>query len=332
MKLSIVILCWNDLAVIGDCLQSIYAGTHSTSFEVIVSDNGSTDESVPFIRQHYPQVHVIQNGVNLRFAKGNNVGFRECQGEYVLILNPDTIIHPGALDRIVEFADKHPEAGAIGCRVVNPDGSYQEHVRPLPTIRSMWMDNLRLGGLSRFAKVFSGGAYTGWKGEGERTVGWLAGCFILMRGDLLRQLKGFDEQFFYYYEDTDLCRRVWQAGYTVLYTPDISIIHLKGHSTKKRFPLGFELDKYVTLYRYFYKWGGRRDVRRCRYVALAWLLTRRVGLRLMQFFKHTEEREGRLELYKHSFQWNWRVDPVRLIEHGEEPQLTVPVLDRVLER
>lgn len=332
MKLSVVILCWNDLRVIPDCLRSIYEGTHSTRFEVIVSDNGSTDGSIEFIRQNYPQVKLIENGANLRFAKGNNVGFRACEGEYILILNPDTIIHDGALDQMIVFADKHPEAGALGCRVVNPDGSYQEHVRPLPTIRSEWMAAFHLGPLSRLSDWFNPGVYVGWTGDGERTVGWLAGCFILMRADLLQRLGGFDEQFFYYYEDTDLCRRVWEAGYSVLYNPDISITHLKGHSTKKRFPLGFELDKHVTRYRYFYKCEGRRGARQCRQFTLAWLLSRRIGLGLLQLMNPNEERGARLELYKVAYEWNWHVDPVRLVETGEEPELSVPATGRVLER
>src|ERR1700728_1063252 len=98
MKLSIVILCWNDLKVIPDCLRSIYAATKSSDFEVIVSDNGSTDGTLDLIRNTHPQVQIIENGRNLRFAKANNVGIRACRGEYILILNPDTIIHEGTLD------------------------------------------------------------------------------------------------------------------------------------------------------------------------------------------------------------------------------------------
>src|ERR1700745_1970114 len=109
MKLSIIILCWNDREVIQDCLRSIAANTHSTEYEVIVSDNGSTDGSIDLIREQYPQVQLIENGRNLRFAKANNVGIRASQGDYVLILTPDTITHEGALDRIVSFADQHPE-------------------------------------------------------------------------------------------------------------------------------------------------------------------------------------------------------------------------------
>jgi len=93
MKLSIIILCWNDLEIIADCLQSIFANTHSIDFEVIVPDNGSTDGSVELIRKNFPQVHVIENGRNLRFAKANNVGIRASRGEYVLILNPVSYTH-----------------------------------------------------------------------------------------------------------------------------------------------------------------------------------------------------------------------------------------------
>src|ERR1035437_10201588 len=132
MKLSIIILCWNDLKDISACLQSIYAGTQMGDFEVIVSDNGSTDGTIDFIRQNYPHVRLIENGANLRFAKGNNVGILASQGKYVLILNPDTIVHEGTLDKVVAFADKHPEAGAFGCKVLNVDGSNQGCVRPLP--------------------------------------------------------------------------------------------------------------------------------------------------------------------------------------------------------
>src|SRR5258708_1106055 len=123
MKLSIVIICWNDLKVIGDCLRSIFDDNRLTEFEVIVSDNGSADGSVDFIRQHYPAVRIVENAANLGFAKGNNAGIQVSSGQYVLILNPDTIVHPGALENWLAFADQHPEAGAFGCRVLNPDGS-----------------------------------------------------------------------------------------------------------------------------------------------------------------------------------------------------------------
>jgi GT2 family glycosyltransferase len=333
MKLSVVILCWNDLKVIGDCLRSIFTETDSTEFEVIVSDNGSTDGSIEFIRENYPQVRLIENGRNLRFAKANNVGIRASRGEYVLIMNPDTVIHEDALDTMVKFAEAHPEAGAVGCRVLNSDGSNQESARPLPSIRSAWIAALYLKPLGYLSDWFHPGIYVGWKGETQRSVGWLSGCFILLRGDLLRRLGGFDEQFFYYCEDKDLCHRVGEAGYSVIYTPEATITHLGGQSTQGRFPaLTFALDSEVTHYLYYYKYGGKRGARRWRRVSLVSLLVRRLGYGLLQFLKPTEIRKRRLELLGSLFAWNYRVDPVRLVENGEEPELSTALVGRVRER
>ncbi len=333
MKLSIVILCWNDQKVIRDCLASIYKEMRETEFEVIVADNGSTDGSIEMIRREFPQARLIENGRNLRFAKGNNAGIAESLGEYVLILNPDTIIHDGALDKVVAFADRHPEGGAFGCKVTFADGSFQRCMRPLPTPRSEWCAALGLGRLAGLASWLHAGEYTGWRGDNERTVGWLAGCFILVRGDLLRRLGGFDPQFFYYFEDTDLCQRIWRAGYKVLYTPEATITHLAGQSTNKRFkPLGFALDAQVTRYLYFYKYYGAKGARSCRRAALTWLLVRRSGYVLMQMLTPNERRKNRAELLRYMYDWNRRVDPVRLAEKGEEPELRIKVVDRVLER
>jgi N-acetylglucosaminyl-diphospho-decaprenol L-rhamnosyltransferase len=333
MTLSIIILCWNDLKVIPDCLASIYSGTHTTELEVIVSDNGSTDGSIEFIRENFPQVRIIENGTNLRFAKGNNVAIRESKGDYVLILNPDTIIHDGTLDKLIEFANRHPEAGGFGCRVLNTDGTYQDAIRPLYTIRSEWCLALGLRPLAHITEWFNPGEYVTWKGDTERTVGWIAGCFLLVRGELLKRLGGFDEQFFYYYEDTDLCRRIWEAGYPILYTPEMSITHLGGHSTQKRFPpIGFAIDAQVTRYLYYYKYYGARGVRSNRRAVLLGLFLRLSIGRIAQVFRQDEGLKKRQELRRALLEWNYRVDPVRLAEKGEEPKLDIKPADRVLER
>jgi GT2 family glycosyltransferase len=227
MKLSVVIICWNDLRVIRDCLRSIYEGTHATDFEVIISDNGSVDDSIEFVRKHYPQVRIVENQQNLGFARGNNAGIRASRGEYVLILNPDTIIHDGAFDRLIEFADRHPEAGAFGCRVLNPDGTYQVSARLFPTIWRYWVSAL---GLSKLSSLFVYEEYPRWRGDTERSVDWQSGCCVMFRAGLLKNLGGFDEQFFYHFEEVDLCRRVWNAGRPILFTPQAVITHLGGQS------------------------------------------------------------------------------------------------------
>jgi GT2 family glycosyltransferase len=321
MKLSIVIICWNDWEIISECLRSIYEGTRSTECEVIVSDNGSSDGSVRLIRENFPRVRLIQNGANLRFSKANNVGIQASRGEYILILNPDTVIHDGALDSWVAFADAHPEAGAFGCRVLNPDGSYQHPARPFPTIWRAWVAALYLRPLAYFSTAFISDTYTGWQGETERPIDWQSGCGVMLRADLLKRLGGFDEQFFYYYEEVDLCHRVWDAGYPILYTPEVTITHLGGQSSTKRFPVAFELDKYRNRYRYFYKYYGQRGVRSCRRSTLAWLRLRQLGYSLIQLLRPTDAILHRLELYRAAIAWNRRVQPVRLVENGEEPEI-----------
>jgi len=238
MKLSIVIICWNDWKVIENCLTSIFKNTHEVVYEVVVSDNGSHDGSVQRISAQFPKVRIVENGANLGFAKGNNAGIREAGGEYVLILNPDTIIHDGSLDRWIEFADKHSEAGAFGCRVQNPDNSYQRSARPFPTISRLLVAALGLGFLGRLKYPVISDEYEGWAGDTEREVDWQSGCCVLLRGPLLRELAGFDERFFYQFEEVDLCRRVWAAGYRIRFTPMASITHLGGQSVA-RFPLRF---------------------------------------------------------------------------------------------
>ena len=327
MKLSIVILCWNDLRVIRDCLRSIFAGTHAVSFEVLVSDNGSTDGSIEFIHENYPSVRVLENRANLGFAKGNNVGIRASRGEYVLILNPDTIIHDGALDNLVAFADRHPEAGGFGCRVENPDGSYQVSARLFPTVRRYWVHALCLKSLGRISKIFAYEEYAGWEGNSEREVDWQSGCCVMFRRDLLQKLGGFDEQFFYHFEEVDLCRRVWNAGAPIRFTPEAVITHLGGQSVS-RFPIRFEIEKHRSRYRYFYKHFGPRAANQCRHLSIARIRVRQLGYGLLALFKPTPQLRDRLKMYDAVVRWNKALNPARFVEKGEEPQQEQ---DRVLQ-
>jgi len=320
MKLSVVIICWNDLRVIRECLRSIHQGTHSINFEVLVSDNGSTDGSVEFIRENYPEVRVLENHANLGFGKGNNVGIRAASAEYVLILNPDTIIHDRALDRLVQFADRHPEAGAFGCKVLNPDGTYQVSARLFPTVWRYWVSALGLKKLANLSSLFLFEEYPHWYGDTERPIDWQSGCCVMFRGDLLKSLGGFDEQFFYHFEEVDLCRRVWAAGFPILFTPGAMITHLGGQSVG-RFPVRFEIEKHRNKYRYFYKHFGPRAARQCRRLSIAKIRVRQLGYGLMSLWKPTDLIQRRLEMYREVVRWNKALDPVGFVERGEEPHV-----------
>jgi GT2 family glycosyltransferase len=309
MKLSIVIICWNDLKVLPDCLKSIYDGTKGTEFEVIVSDNGSTDGSLEWIRANYPAARIVENKANLGYAKGNNAGIAHCTGDYILILNPDTIIHGDGLDHWVEFAERHPEAGAFGCRVLNKDGSYQDPARPFPTNWHYFLVAMRL----------RQNDYGRFKGEVEREIDWQSGCAVLVRGKLLKELGGFDERFFYHFEEVDLCYRVWRAGWKILHTPEVTITHLGGQSVG-RFPTRFELEKYRNRYRYFHKHYGIKGLRRARRVALFHLTLRRFGYGLVGLTRSDEVHKNRMEMLRVVYAWNRDLDPIRFIESGTEPE------------
>lgn len=320
MTLSIVIICWNDLKVIGDCLRSIFEQTRGIDFEVIVSDNGSSDGSIDYIRKNFPKVRIVENGANLGFAKGNNAGIKVAQGDYVLILNPDTIIRDRALEKLVAFAGNHPEAGTFGCRVLNPDGSYQFPARPLPTVNGWLMGALCLAWLGKFSERFPSDRYCGWDGRTEKAIGFQSGCCILFRGDVLRKLEGFDERFFYHFEESDLCYRVWKSGSRVLFTPAAEITHLGGQSVG-RFPIRFALETYRSGYRYFYKHYGTKGVFGIHRVYLLRFRLRLAGYGLLRIFKRTEALENRLKLYRVAIAWHSRLDPLKFIATGEEPDL-----------
>lgn len=320
MKLSIVIICWNDLKVIENCLRSIFEGTKMTDFEVLVSDNGSTDGSIEKVHAHFPSVRVIENGANLGFSKANNVGIRAAIGDYVLILNPDTIIHPGALDRWIEFADQHREAGAFGCKVLNPDGTFQGTARPFPTVRRAWIAALGLRPLGHLGRAFLSDKYVGWNGDSEREIDWQSGCCILFRGDLLKQINGFDEQFFFHYEEVDLCYRVWESGKPIRYTPTVTITHLGGQSVG-RYPVRFAIETTRNCYRYFYKHFGAEGAKQCRHVILANLRIRQALYGILSWFRPSESLKNRLDMYRLVVAWNSTLDPVKFIENGTEPQV-----------
>jgi GT2 family glycosyltransferase len=142
----------------------------------------------------------------------------------------------------------------------------------------------------------------------------------MVRGRLLKNLGGFDEQFFYHFEEVDLCRRIWDAGFPIIFTPDAVITHLGGQSVN-RFPVRFEIEKHRSRYRYFYKHLGPKAARQCRRLSIAKVRVRQLGYGLLALLKPSEALRKRLDMYRAVVQWNKALDPIRFVEKGEEPQL-----------
>jgi GT2 family glycosyltransferase len=321
-KLSIVIVCWNDQAVIHDAIRSIYASTKDVEFEVIVSDNGSADGCVDGIRRAFPyeNLHVIENKANVGFSRGNNAGIAVARGEYILILNPDVIVHEGAFDELVRFADQHPEAGAFGCRVLGPDGTYQGTAKVAPTVGRLWLHALGLHHLGRYSSLFRSRMYYGWNGDTEREIDWQSGCCVMFRGTLLKSLGGFDPQFFYHCEEVDLCKRVRESGYKVLFTPRADITHL-GQQSVKRARTRLDLETHRSLYRYVFKHHGARAAASARYPTLVVLARRWTLARAASLVRRSEVNRSVAESLATQFEWNYRINPARFVQSQEEPDL-----------
>jgi len=234
MDASVIIVNWNTRDVLRECLASVSAETAGISCEVIVVDNGSTDGSAELVRNEFPRVTLIGNQRNRGFAAANNQGMRLAQGRYVLLLNSDTVVLDRAIQKTVQFADDHPEAALVGCRVLNPDSSLQPTCFMFPSLLNMVLSTTYLYKLVPRSRFFGRERMTWWDRDDVREVDALTGCFMLVRREAIEDVGLMDERFFMYGEETDWCYRFKRAGWRNLFYPGASIIHLGGGSTRAR--------------------------------------------------------------------------------------------------
>jgi GT2 family glycosyltransferase len=232
MDLSIVIVNWNGLRVLRECLGSIYGMEHMTQLEVIVVDNDSSDESVAMVQREFPQVKLVRNSRNLGFAAGNNRGFAAAIGRNVLLLNSDTLLLPGALDASLAFLDANPDVGALGCRVEYPDRSFQTSCYRFSDPHVLLMSRLLpIGSFGR--ERLNYGRYWGRQFVEPTDVDCVAGAFMMVRLEIINSIGGLDEDFFMYGEDEEWCARIKRGGWRVVYFPNATIIHIHRFSSKQ---------------------------------------------------------------------------------------------------
>lgn len=256
VRLSIIIVSWNTRQVLLDCLASIGRYPPSGLFEVLVIDNASTDDSAESIRRHHPHVLLIANDQNRGFAAANNQAIARARGQYLLLLNPDTIVHPHSLDILCEFMEHHEEVTACGPRLLNEDGTLQPSARRFPTFRGALHRYTAL----RYFGIFRG-HYRRWlmkdfAHDRQMDVDQLMGSALLVRRSAVEQVGRMDEQFFVYYEEVDLCCRLKQAGGRIVFVPDAIITHL-GARSSRQVPVGRRVMMLESLLRYFRKHRGR---------------------------------------------------------------------------
>jgi GT2 family glycosyltransferase len=259
MNLSIVIVNYNTCKLLRDCLHSVYASRLALSYEVIVVDNGSPDDSADMVRHEFPQAKLIVSATNGGYAYANNLGLRQAQGEYLLLLNPDTVLPPTALQGMLDFMEQHPEAGVAGPKLVLADGSLDRACRrSFPTLAVSFY---RLIGLSRrYPKSPRFNRYNlGYLDPDELTeVDSVVGAFMLIRREALEQAGLLDERFFAYGEDIDLCYRIKvDHDWKVYYNPAVVVTHYKSQSMKQR-ALPMTVQFYRAMWLFHQKHYARR--------------------------------------------------------------------------
>lgn len=234
MKLSVIIVNYNVRHFLEQCLVSVFKAIENLDAEIFVVDNVSKDDSVAMVKENFPQVQLIANTENVGFSKANNQAIKLSKGEYVLLLNPDTVVEEDAFEKCIAFMDKHPDAGGLGVKMIDGNGIFlPESKRGLPTPSVSFYKIFGLSALFPKSKKFAK-YHLGYLKENETNeIEVLSGAYMWMRKSVLDEVGYLDESFFMYGEDIDLSYRIILGGYKNYYLPSTRIIHYKGESTKK---------------------------------------------------------------------------------------------------
>lgn len=259
VKLSIITVSWNTRDLLRRCLESVrmeLALRPDVEVEMFLVDNHSSDGSAQMVGSEHPWVKLVANKENLGFARANNQALRDCNGEYVLLLNPDTQISPGAIWHLVDFLDERPDAGVVAPQLLNTDGSVQRSCREFPTFSGMFYE---LAGLSRMfpsgskkGKQFRAYKMLDWNHDDERQVDQPEGACLAIRRSVIDEVGLLDEGFFMLFEEVDWCYRIKQKGWEIWFTPEARVTHHYGQSIKQ-VKIKMIISSHRGLYRFWRK-------------------------------------------------------------------------------
>ncbi len=264
MDISIIIVNYKSKGLTLNCIKSIVeADFENLSREIIVVDNNSEDNIGEILAWQYPDVVFIPNPVNVGMGAGNNVGIRRARGEYIVVMNPDTIAFKDTFTRLHAFLEAHPRVGLAGPKQFNPDRSVQDsayrwHSLLMPLYRRTF-----LGRLSSTRRSVAHFLMHDYDKKEARDVDWVLGSCLFIRAKALREVGLFDERYFLYFEETDLCRRFWEKQWRVVYFPDARIIHNHDRASARQPWYTFFMSRMArnhvrSWFLYLFKWGLRR--------------------------------------------------------------------------
>jgi hypothetical protein len=274
---SIVINSFRTRNLLRQCLKALFDMPPQRSFEVVVVDNDSRDGTAEMVREQFPQVRLIVSDRNRGCTGGSNLGLVAARGGHVMIMNSDIIVRPGSIDALSSFLDGHPDVGAVGPRLLRPNGEADESCYRFPTLGTPLYRRTPLGRLPFAKKALDRYLMADFDHQTTRDVDWLLGSSIMVRREAMNQVGLMDERIFMYFEDTDWCRRFWEAGWRVVFFPGSELVHFHDRSSAKKAwfvaPLVSTTARHhiASWLKYLIKYRGRpglpKDVRPLRNVA-----------------------------------------------------------------
>lgn len=230
MELSVLIVSYNTRDLLRNCLRSICQTLTDITYEIIVVDNASSDNSAEMIEAEFKQVSLIKNPQNVGFARANNQAIKNASGRYLLLLNSDTLLKEKAIGKLISFMDEHPKAAAVGPKILNPDGTLQSKGFSFPSVLFTIIASINIPKYLSDEKLFRWLPKYYWGEDDVRQVDWISGCCMLLRRESVEKIAGLSEDFFMYYEDEEWCYRARRKGYEIWYFPNAEIIHYGGSS------------------------------------------------------------------------------------------------------
>jgi GT2 family glycosyltransferase len=276
--LSIVVLSWNTKALTLACLRALFGETPRHTREVIVVDNGSSDGSADAIADAYPQVVLVRNAENRLYAEGNNQGAERARGTWLCILNSDTEVRPGALDRMVDFLAEHPDYGAVAPKLVNPDGTVQRACRRFPGLFDPLVDSTPVRHTPPGRRRWARSRMHDFDHESTRDVEQPPGACLVLRRTEYEALGGLDTSLSLFYNDVDLCKRLWNGGRRIRYLAEAEVVHHEGASTSGHG--AWNSFWFVNREAYFRKHHGLVGLAWLRFVFWLWTLQVALGITL----------------------------------------------------
>lgn len=230
---SIILVSYKTRNLLKTCLDSVIGKTKGIRYEIIVVDNNSGDGSCEMVRQYFPDITLIESKVNLGFAGGNNLGFAAAKGDCVLLLNPDSVLTENVIETAVKTMFSDSITGILGGKILDMDGRENLAARRFPTVARLALMRTGISRMLHIEETIIGMDYKKEMLKSPSEVDWVSGAFLLIRREVLNELRKMDDRYFLYYEEVDFCRQAKLRGWKVMFSPDVFILHVGGASGKK---------------------------------------------------------------------------------------------------